>query len=87
MRCWRSTARWCPWVRPPLLLWALGRTLPPSASQGPPVPLFVRTPHLMGPLPQAGLTHPLPESRTELQPEGLSSGSGSEGRRSLRPGE
>lgn len=34
-----------------------------------------------------GLTHPLPESRTELQPEGLSSGSGSEGRRSLRPGD
>ncbi|XP_017919036.1 PREDICTED: zinc finger protein 446 isoform X1 [Capra hircus] len=34
-----------------------------------------------------GLTHPLPESRTELQPEALSSGSGSEGRRSLRPGD
>ena len=89
-RCWRSTARWFPWVRPPLLVWALGRTLPPSASQGPPpprhpVPSFVRTPHLMGPPPQAGLPHPLPESRAESQPEVLSTGS--EGRRRLRPGE
>ena len=59
---------------------ALPKGCPPA-----PGPSFVRTPHLMGPPPQAGLPHPLPESRAESQPEVLSTGS--EGRRRLRPGE